>query len=80
MRDAIDFLFFSYWLKVLLFEEATDNLLIVIYEELVFLKIIFIYYLFPLSQSSLHSLLFNSSLFCRHLIFVIYVKKQFNIG
>lgn len=29
MRDAIDF--FAYWLKVLLFEEATDNLLVVIF-------------------------------------------------
>lgn len=80
MRDAIDFFFFAYWFKVLLFEEATDNLLIVIFQELVFLEVIFIYSPFLLSQSSLHSLLFNSSLFCRHLIFVIYVKKQFNIG
>lgn len=30
MRDGIDY-FFAYWLKVLLFEEATDNLLIVIF-------------------------------------------------
>lgn len=31
MRDAIDLFFFAYWLKVLLFEETTDNLLIVIF-------------------------------------------------
>lgn len=35
MRDAIDY-FFAYWLKVLLFEEVTDNLLIVIFQKLMF--------------------------------------------